>query len=1072
MNERFVCIKVDREERPDVDAIYMDAVQAMTGHGGWPLNVFLHARRRAVLRRHLLPARAAPGHAELARGARRRRARLGRAARGDRGQGRADRRRTCGRRPRSRRPGGASTRRRSTRRVGAAARAATTPSTAASAARRSSRPRRRSSSCCGAASARWRSTRCARWPAAASTTSSAAASPATRSTPAGSSRTSRRCSTTTRCSPAPTCTPGRSPASRLRARLPRDARLGAARAAPAEGGFAQRARRRLRGRGGQVLRLDAGRGARGARRRRATAALAHFGVTEAGNFEGASIPVRATRDPEGSPTIQARLRAAREQRVRPGLDDKRLTSWNALMISALADAGAVLDDAALPRRRDRRAPIPAARPARRRRPPAAQLQPRPRAARRLPRGPRLPARGAADALRGDVRPALVRRGARAGRRRSSSASPTRSAAASSRPPTTTRRWSRGARTSRTRRSRPGTRPPRSACCGWRALTGEARYEEAARGGSGCCTRRAAPPDAFGHLLQAIDFHARRRARGRHRRATGASRSSASCARRSARTSCSPAATADGVPLLAGRGRSTAAPPPTSASASRAAAGDRAGRACARCWAERPGRCGILPQVPMSKLLTLCRARAPSGIAAGAWLLASSHRRRRPARQVLRRGEQRVDPFLPGDAESTKALEVTEELQGGEQAPIVIVYRREGGLTAADRAQIARPRRAQRADRGICGTLAVRRAAAVARRRRRAADRQHHRRRRGGHDPRPDRRLSASASAIPAAGWRSRSPAPAASRRTRSRSSSRSTGRCCRRRGSCSCCDPDLPQPDFFWIPLLAVVFAEIATRAIGYGLTELGVTVNGQCSAILSVLVLGAGTDYALLLLALSGGAAQARGQARGDERALRTAGPAIFALRAHGHLRRCCASPSRGWRARPASGRSARWASRWRCSRCSPSSPPCWSSRGRRAFWRPAIFGCRTTASRIFGDEGADETHGAWRRVGERVSLPPRRVWIGTTAALVAPACFLRVLTTRHGPDAGRRLPRRGRVAGGAGAPRPLLPGRRERGDGRDRARLARDARGGVGRDRRGRGRRLGRPGAGRRAGRRARCC
>jgi uncharacterized protein YyaL (SSP411 family) len=41
MNERFVCIKVDREERPDIDAIYMDAVQAMTGHGGWPLTAFL-----------------------------------------------------------------------------------------------------------------------------------------------------------------------------------------------------------------------------------------------------------------------------------------------------------------------------------------------------------------------------------------------------------------------------------------------------------------------------------------------------------------------------------------------------------------------------------------------------------------------------------------------------------------------------------------------------------------------------------------------------------------------------------------------------------------------------------------------------------------------------------------------------------------------------------------------------------------------------------------------------------------------------------------------------------------------
>ena len=41
MNERFVAIKVDREERPDVDAIYMRALQTLRGQGGWPLNVFL-----------------------------------------------------------------------------------------------------------------------------------------------------------------------------------------------------------------------------------------------------------------------------------------------------------------------------------------------------------------------------------------------------------------------------------------------------------------------------------------------------------------------------------------------------------------------------------------------------------------------------------------------------------------------------------------------------------------------------------------------------------------------------------------------------------------------------------------------------------------------------------------------------------------------------------------------------------------------------------------------------------------------------------------------------------------------
>ena len=41
MNDLFVNIKVDREERPDLDSLYMSAVQSMTGHGGWPLNVFL-----------------------------------------------------------------------------------------------------------------------------------------------------------------------------------------------------------------------------------------------------------------------------------------------------------------------------------------------------------------------------------------------------------------------------------------------------------------------------------------------------------------------------------------------------------------------------------------------------------------------------------------------------------------------------------------------------------------------------------------------------------------------------------------------------------------------------------------------------------------------------------------------------------------------------------------------------------------------------------------------------------------------------------------------------------------------
>ncbi|MDQ1625529.1 MAG: uncharacterized protein QOJ49_1027, partial [Actinomycetota bacterium] len=43
LNAHFVSVKVDREERPDVDAVYMEATQAMTGHGGWPMSVFMTA---------------------------------------------------------------------------------------------------------------------------------------------------------------------------------------------------------------------------------------------------------------------------------------------------------------------------------------------------------------------------------------------------------------------------------------------------------------------------------------------------------------------------------------------------------------------------------------------------------------------------------------------------------------------------------------------------------------------------------------------------------------------------------------------------------------------------------------------------------------------------------------------------------------------------------------------------------------------------------------------------------------------------------------------------------------------
>ncbi len=55
MNRNFINIKVDREEMPAVDSLYMDAVQAMTGRGGWPLHVVLDHEKNPFFRRNLFP---------------------------------------------------------------------------------------------------------------------------------------------------------------------------------------------------------------------------------------------------------------------------------------------------------------------------------------------------------------------------------------------------------------------------------------------------------------------------------------------------------------------------------------------------------------------------------------------------------------------------------------------------------------------------------------------------------------------------------------------------------------------------------------------------------------------------------------------------------------------------------------------------------------------------------------------------------------------------------------------------------------------------------------------------------
>jgi RND superfamily putative drug exporter len=332
-------------------------------------------------------------------------------------------------------------------------------------------------------------------------------------------------------------------------------------------------------------------------------------------------------------------------------------------------------------------------------------------------------------------------------------------------------------------------------------------------------------------------------------------------------------------------------------------------------------------------------------------------------------------FLPGDAESTKALAATEELQGAEQAPIVIVYRRESGLTRADRARIAQ-------DRAELNRLRFRDTTPFG--------------------PPTFSRDGAGALLIASISSDGESDTlldPV--QETRDRVSDPGGGLQVKVTGGAGLSADAIKvfeningtlllaavgivfvllaliyrSPLFLWIPLGAVLFAELATRSLGYVITELGVTVNGQSSSILSVLVLGAGTDYALLLVA------RYREELRRHEDrhealalALRRAGPAIFAsgvtvMLALLSLSIAKVNGTAGLGPIGALGVGVAMVSMLTLL------PALLAIFGRRAFW-PFVP--------HYGDEGVDETHGAWRKVGERVARRPRAVWVATTAVLL----------------------------------------------------------------------------------------
>ena len=207
MNELFVNVKVDREERPDVDSLYMDAVVSLTGSGGWPMTVFLTPDGEPFLGGTYFPPEprhGLPSFREVLRSV----AATYRERRGDvarQAQALTDSVRASARLEASREPltssllhdavRGAPLRlRRTLGRLGPRAEVPAGIDDRVPAAARRARA--------------WRRRRSTAWRSAACTTCSAAASTATRSMRAGSCRTSRRCSTTTRCSCPRTSTAG------------------------------------------------------------------------------------------------------------------------------------------------------------------------------------------------------------------------------------------------------------------------------------------------------------------------------------------------------------------------------------------------------------------------------------------------------------------------------------------------------------------------------------------------------------------------------------------------------------------------------------------------------------------------------------------------------------------------------------------------------------------------------------------------------------------------------------------------------------------------------------------------
>jgi len=193
-------------------------------------------------------------------------------------------------------------------------------------------------------------------------------------------------------------------------------------------------------------------------------------------------------------------------------------------------------------------------------------------------------------------------------------------------------------------------------------------------------------------------------------------------------------------------------------------------------------------------------------------------------------------------------------------------------------------------------------------------------------------------------------------------------------------------PIFWAIPLLSVGLAEAIAEGVGYVLTQIGVTINSQSAGILTVLVFGTGTDYALLLVARYREELRHHASASDAMRiALRRAGPVIFASGSTVILALLCVlaadvNSTRGLGPISAIGVALAMLSTLTLL------PSLLLIFGRRAFW-PFIP--------REGSSGADATHGPWRRVADLVGRRHRVIAAATTVVLAVLCIGLTSLNT-----------------------------------------------------------------------------